>query len=153
MTEPWLTAVIDQAHAGVAQIRADRPAAHREERCVAPPAGCGQPIGQFREARSYAEYQITGLCQRCQDVVFAPSPEAVAEMAADPEHYGRCHVCGEYREIQHVDVGVGVISGFACCAHARDYDPTSFVRCPRTVGCQLGVDHAHGCDPIGGEPR
>lgn len=57
----------------------DLPAdAVREERCLRPPIGCGQPLipadGMVRvfwdadeAARYQAEWQITGLCPDCQD--------------------------------------------------------------------------------------
>lgn len=59
----------------------DLPAdAVREERCLKPPIGCGQPLikegGVARvfwdeaEARQYeAEWRITGLCPDCQDAI------------------------------------------------------------------------------------
>jgi hypothetical protein len=31
---------------------------------------CGQAVVAFRNALSYREYAISGLCQRCQDEVF-----------------------------------------------------------------------------------
>lgn len=38
--------------------------------CVKPPFGCGQPVGEFRDALSEKEYRISGLCQKCQDEIF-----------------------------------------------------------------------------------
>lgn len=38
--------------------------------CVPPPIGCGQPATSFRDECSKREYQITGLCQKCQDEIF-----------------------------------------------------------------------------------
>lgn len=32
---------------------------------------CGLPIGKFRDALSVKEFQISWLCQGCQDQVFA----------------------------------------------------------------------------------
>jgi len=32
---------------------------------------CGNNINKFRDELSKKEYQITGLCQRCQDKIFA----------------------------------------------------------------------------------
>lgn len=54
----------------------------REDRCLKPPIGCGQPLigedGTARvfwdeaEARQYeAEWRITGLCPNCQDAIEA----------------------------------------------------------------------------------
>jgi hypothetical protein len=31
---------------------------------------CRQPIGKFRDKLSRREYEISGLCQKCQDGVF-----------------------------------------------------------------------------------
>lgn len=38
------------------------------EKCICP--GCRQPIGKFRDKLSRREYEISGLCQKCQDGVF-----------------------------------------------------------------------------------
>lgn len=38
--------------------------------CVPAPIGCGLPITGFSDALSQKEYQISGLCQECQDSVF-----------------------------------------------------------------------------------
>ena len=38
----------------------------REDNC----ATCGQPIKKFKDEESQKEYQISGMCQRCQDVTF-----------------------------------------------------------------------------------
>jgi predicted amidophosphoribosyltransferase len=32
---------------------------------------CGKPAQQFRDCTSEREYEISGLCQKCQDVIFA----------------------------------------------------------------------------------
>jgi len=148
----WFQALVDQAHAAVRNMRGDKPAARGEYRCVAPAFGCGQPLGKplnraFRDRASRAEYDITGLCQPCQDVMFAPEPEEIGRMAADPENFGRCGVCGEYRPYEFVDVGVGVIKGFDCCP------PEEYHRLPlcstaddKGCRCTLRQDHAHGHD-------
>lgn len=64
----------------------DLPAdAVREERCLKPPIGCGQPLisesGEARvfwdeaEAATYErEWRVTGLCPTCQDVLEAGTP-------------------------------------------------------------------------------
>lgn len=139
---PFLRAIIDQSAAEVAANRLDGPAAAAERRCAASPMGCGQSLASvrpFRDRESRAEYDVTHLCQSCRDVIWAYSPEQIAEMAADPENYGRCGECGEYREYERVDVGIGVMKGFDCC-----FGP-GIPRCTRTSGCWLGVDHVHEC--------
>jgi hypothetical protein len=144
---PHLVAVTDQIGAAVAQKRIDGPVARREGRCVAAPLGCGQPLGKplavaFRDQRSRSEYEIVGLCQTCQDEVYRVEPQELLEMAADTANHDRCPVCGEWRALEHVDVGVGTISGFDCC-------PTDvrYPRCERTEGCSLAADHQYNCDP------
>lgn len=39
-------------------------------KCVPKPIGCGGDASKFRDERSYKEYQISGLCQKCQDNFF-----------------------------------------------------------------------------------
>lgn len=39
--------------------------------CALSPLGCGGPASQFKDDLSRREYQISGLCQKCQDEVFA----------------------------------------------------------------------------------
>lgn len=36
---------------------------------------CGEPATVFTDALSRKEFSISGLCQKCQDFVFAPPPE------------------------------------------------------------------------------
>lgn len=36
---------------------------------------CKQPIGKFRDALSQKEYQISGMCQVCQDSIWGPTNE------------------------------------------------------------------------------
>ncbi len=36
---------------------------------------CGQPAKDFREEKCVREYQISGLCQTCQDEIFTPGGE------------------------------------------------------------------------------
>ena len=38
----------------------------RQSICVV----CGKPVGKFRDALSAREFEISGLCQDCQDNVF-----------------------------------------------------------------------------------
>lgn len=147
MTPEQFDAQLDQAQAMVRDMRADKGAARDEHRCVAPPTGCGQPLGRslataFRDQASRDEYDITGMCQSCQDEMFKPSRDELLAMAADKRNYDRCGCCGEWRELIHVDVGVGVISGFDCC---REEDYRALPRCP-VAPCGLRADHAHWHD-------
>lgn len=43
--------------------------------CVPTPIGCGFPITGFKDAASYREYKISGLCQNCQDKIFGGSTD------------------------------------------------------------------------------
>lgn len=36
---------------------------------------CEKVPGEFRDALSLGEYRISGLCQACQDIYFAPETE------------------------------------------------------------------------------
>jgi hypothetical protein len=154
MTPERFTHELDQAAAGVRDARADKQAAHAESRCVVPPFGCGQPLPRhisaaFRDRPSRAEYDLNGLCQACQDAIFAPSLEEVAEMAADPERYGRCETCGAYREYEFVDVGIGVMKGFDCCRpELSNGEPLPRCGTHNHSGrrCWLRQDHFHGHD-------
>ena len=38
--------------------------------CIPAPVGCGKPVEGFRDAISKREYEISGLCQNCQDEIF-----------------------------------------------------------------------------------
>jgi len=49
---------------------AGRSSAVTEGLCVRPPFGCGKPITPFRDEKSAREYQISGLCQTCQDTIW-----------------------------------------------------------------------------------
>ena len=31
---------------------------------------CGKPIGEFRDKLSIKEYEVSGMCQKCQDDTF-----------------------------------------------------------------------------------
>lgn len=141
----FLRAVLDQVETAVAANRHDGPVAVAEQRCAIPPLGCGQPISSlataFRDRESRAEYDITHLCQFCQDILWKSTTGEIAEMAADTEHYGRCGVCGEYRSYEFVDVGIGVMKGFDCCQL-----DSALPRCVKTPDCWLRVDHAHDCE-------
>ena len=65
---------------------ADRVNSIKRGYCVQPPFGCGKPlplVNPFRDDISVKEYYISGLCQECQDTVFADGPEEDA-----PENLG-----------------------------------------------------------------
>lgn len=49
-----------------------RSSAILNNRCLAPPLGCGQFVfvDGFRDEVSRREYTISGFCQTCQDKVF-----------------------------------------------------------------------------------
>lgn len=50
----------------------------RADRCIPAPIGCGKEIKGFRDELSKKEYQISGLCQECQDSIFGSfAPEEV----------------------------------------------------------------------------
>jgi len=55
---------------GFLEGMAGRTTAIRGNRCVRSPFGCGGPANEFRDSLSVREYQISGLCQACQDRVF-----------------------------------------------------------------------------------
>ena len=40
------------------------------EVCVEAPIGCGKPVEAFRTAVAGREYEISGLCEVCQDKYF-----------------------------------------------------------------------------------
>ena len=48
----------------------------RKRTCAPAPIGCGRPWDPpgFRDALSAKEAQISGLCQSCQDAIFAEVP-------------------------------------------------------------------------------
>ena len=51
----------------------DRLSALEQGRCVGPPLGCGQSVGDpfhFRDEGSRREYNISAMCQNCQDEFF-----------------------------------------------------------------------------------
>lgn len=41
--------------------------------CINPPIGCGQPAVEFTDELSRREFNISGLCQKCQDRIFVES--------------------------------------------------------------------------------
>lgn len=48
----------------------DREQSILDEVCVAAPIGCGMPVVKFRTDEDAKEYEISGLCQSCQDDLF-----------------------------------------------------------------------------------
>ena len=48
----------------------DREQAILDEVCVEAPIGCGKPVTNFRTEADANEYEISGLCQSCQDELF-----------------------------------------------------------------------------------
>lgn len=149
MTEPvppHLTATLDQVHAEVRANKRDNAAAAAESRCATVLAGgCGKPIGfysEFRDAPSQREYELTRLCQSCQDLMFMPPAE---EMYENLDDFGRCGTCGLWRDYVHVDVGVGVIKGFNCCGSANPPVPWPG-KCDKEQGCFLDKGHALNCE-------
>lgn len=74
----WMVAAVDQVLAEMRDARAEVPVATAECRCVSPPIGCGQPlpVDALKDDASRREYGITGLCQVCQDRLFASGEEA-----------------------------------------------------------------------------
>lgn len=57
-------------------------------RCAATPFGCGRPINvsaEFSDELSKKEYQISGLCQKCQNSVFCDEQEQYSDDAEDWE--------------------------------------------------------------------
>ena len=47
-----------------------RSTAIHNNKCTPAPIGCGKVITRFKDAVSAKEYQISGLCQECQDLFF-----------------------------------------------------------------------------------
>jgi len=56
--------------------------------CVSPPFGCGNPITGFNDSLSAKEYKITGMCQACQDKMFAEPEEGEFDRFLDPDAKG-----------------------------------------------------------------
>lgn len=47
-----------------------RATAKKDQKCLPPPIGCGGPADSFRNEQSEREYEISRLCQKCQDDFF-----------------------------------------------------------------------------------
>jgi hypothetical protein len=143
---PHLAAFVDQVSAMVRENKRDGASAESESRCSLPEVGgCGKTIDletEFRDHTSQAEYKITHLCQDCQDKMFMPPAE---EMYENLDDFGRCGICGLWRDYVHVDLGVGVIKGFNCCGTTNPPVPWPG-RCDKEPGCFLGKGHALDCE-------
>ena len=48
----------------------DREQAILDEVCVPAPIGCGKEVKSFRTEADAKEFEISGLCQSCQDNLF-----------------------------------------------------------------------------------
>lgn len=59
---PVIAALLENLTSRSTSIAADR--------CIPKPIGCDGPATTFRDALSAREYQISGMCQNCQDTVF-----------------------------------------------------------------------------------
>lgn len=64
------------------EVIAGRTTAITTDRCINSPLGCGKPITGFKDALSRQEYQISGLCQTCQDSIFDSDEEDEEEEEA-----------------------------------------------------------------------
>jgi len=53
-----------------AEFGIDREQAILDEVCVPAPIGCGKPVIKFRNQADAKEFEISGLCQSCQDELF-----------------------------------------------------------------------------------
>lgn len=64
-----------------------RTSAIHDDKCVNPPIGCGGPATEFRDDVSAREYQISGMCQICQDRVFGSADEKEWEEEWEEDEY------------------------------------------------------------------
>lgn len=67
------TEAMEQALKGM--VGFDRREYIRQDKCVPQPYGCGGTARVFRDELSVKEYQMSGMCQNCQDSVFGVSDE------------------------------------------------------------------------------
>jgi uncharacterized CHY-type Zn-finger protein len=70
MTEPlWKAPLIKKALDNMSENSFGRQVSQsiHEDICVS----CGKPAVEFKDTLSRKEYRISGLCQNCQDIVFA----------------------------------------------------------------------------------
>jgi hypothetical protein len=54
---------------------------------------CGKPPVQFKDAVSRREFEISGLCQTCQDLFFLPDDEDDFCKDCDVEKNPKCDKC------------------------------------------------------------
>jgi len=66
-------------NAGLEKMAPGRMAAIVGDCCVPAPMGCGKPAKSFRDMLSLKEFSISGLCQECQDSIFACDEEETDE--------------------------------------------------------------------------
>lgn len=74
---------------------AGRSTALAAKKCLAPPLGCGNPVGPFRDQLSAKEYAISGFCQDCQDRVFGGGDGEGGEELCDNAFSADC-ACAPY---------------------------------------------------------
>ncbi len=57
------------------ELTAGRTSAIRSNTCIRHPLGCGKPVdlNEFRDELSRLEYNMSGMCQACQDKTFGVS--------------------------------------------------------------------------------
>ena len=60
-----MNSFLDQT--AIANFGRSRTASMMQSTCVT----CGKPANEFRDDLSRKEYGISGMCQACQDIVFA----------------------------------------------------------------------------------
>jgi hypothetical protein len=65
-----------------------RTSAIHDDKCIDPPFGCGGPATEFRDDVSAREYQISGMCQICQDRAFGSVDEAEWEEECNEDDMG-----------------------------------------------------------------
>lgn len=73
-----------------AMFGVDRQGSIKENLCISPPIGCGQPISNFGSWSEIeqAEYKISGLCATCQKGIFNKPDES------DEPDFVPCMACG-----------------------------------------------------------
>lgn len=78
----------------LANILADYPVVN--SRCAKPPYGCGKPVkpDDFTDEPSKTEYNISGLCQSCQNAFFK-DPDEYLDNDDDLENWERDQLAGE----------------------------------------------------------
>lgn len=69
----------------ITALGGDRREAIRGNRCIDAPIGCGRKADRFDGVLSAKEFTISGLCQQCQDSVFAEPEEGEGASTPLPE--------------------------------------------------------------------